>query len=348
MKEQQKPRSALKIFYAYARKDEVLRETLEDHLSQLRHEGAIIEWHDRQIPPGADWSQAIDQAINTAHIILLLISSDFLASRYCYGVEMQTALDRHRSNEAYVIPIILRPCDWHTAPFGRLQCLPRDGKAVTTWDNQDEAFVDIVGGIRKTIGMSQSWMPDPSAVLLLRSFIRSLVIIPDNIWTKVEVAERAHSPRESLASPEVIEKILDEIDLLCSDDEITLSPNWRQEYWTGGFIKAITQRERKTVLNFLERADDDLLSIVIELRPFKYITRIRICRMKLYTQEEVEEYFRRCLNTGLLYEGMPQGKPGSYSYIGQMSHQVTPLVSRVGRLLDMSGVQPQIPAGKMS
>jgi TIR domain/NACHT domain len=146
------------IFYIYAREDELLREQLERHLRLLRRQGLISEWHDRQILPGAEWAKEIDAHLDSASIILLLISSDFLASDYCYGVEMQRALERHNRGEARVIPIFLRPVDWKQAPFAHLQGLPRDGKAVTLWNNQDEAFADIVHQLRRLL--------DPTGMLV--------------------------------------------------------------------------------------------------------------------------------------------------------------------------------------
>src|SRR6266700_1345906 len=89
--------------------------------------------------------------LNTASVILLLISPDFLASDYCYNKEMQQALERHKRGEARIIPIILRPCDWHNAPFGHLQCVPRDGKAVTEWANLDAAFRDVTQTLRRAL-----------------------------------------------------------------------------------------------------------------------------------------------------------------------------------------------------
>jgi hypothetical protein len=86
--------------------------------------------------------------MTSANIILLLISADFLASDYCYDIELRHAMERHEAKQARVIPIILRAVDWHSAPFGRLNALPRDGRPVTSWANQDEAFFDIVRGIR--------------------------------------------------------------------------------------------------------------------------------------------------------------------------------------------------------
>src|SRR5262249_44271485 len=121
------------LFYSYSHIDEDLCKELMNHLSPLRHEGVISDWHDRLIRPGTEWSGVIDDHINSASIILLLISSDFIASRYCFEKEMNRALERHEKNEARVIPVILRDVDWSTAPFAKLQALAKDGNPVTSW-----------------------------------------------------------------------------------------------------------------------------------------------------------------------------------------------------------------------
>ncbi len=139
------------IFYSYAHKDKTLRERLETHLAQLKHEGLINLWYDRDIPAGKLWEEEIDAHLKNARIILLLVSPYFLASKYCYGIEMQEAIQRQVAGEARVIPIILRPCDWETAPFGKLQALPTDAKPVTMWSNRDAAFTDIAKGIRTVV-----------------------------------------------------------------------------------------------------------------------------------------------------------------------------------------------------
>ena len=142
---------AVEIFYSYARKDERLKKELEIHLGHLKQEGLITGWYDREIHAGAEWASEIDSHLNSAHIILLLVSSDFVASEYCYGVEMKRALKRHESQDARVIPIILRPTDWEGAPFSKLQVLPKDGQAVTESANRDRAFLDIARGIRRVV-----------------------------------------------------------------------------------------------------------------------------------------------------------------------------------------------------
>lgn len=141
----------ISLFYSYAHVDKALRQELDKHLSLLRRDGLIAQWYDRDISAGTEWAKQIDQHLNTAHIILLLISSDFLASNYCYSIEMRHAMDRHETGEACVIPILLRPVDWEKAPFAKLQVLPTNGKPVTKWRNRDDAFLDIASNIRKAI-----------------------------------------------------------------------------------------------------------------------------------------------------------------------------------------------------
>ena len=142
---------SIEVFYSYAHEDEVLLNKLKSHLSILRREGLITECYDRQIVPGTEWKHVIDDHINTASIILLLISPDFIASDYSYGVEMVQAMQRHKASDACVIPIILRPVDWTRAPFAELQALPTNARPVTTWSNRDKALVDIVKGVRRAI-----------------------------------------------------------------------------------------------------------------------------------------------------------------------------------------------------
>lgn len=149
----------IELFYSYTHRDERLRKRLETHLSALRQQGVITEWHDRKIVAGADWKQSIDEHLTTATVILLLISPDFLASDYSYGVEMQRALARHAAGDACVIPVILRPIDWQGTPFAHLQCVPTDAKPVTMWANRDDAFRDIAMAIRTAI---EQLHPHPS------------------------------------------------------------------------------------------------------------------------------------------------------------------------------------------
>jgi len=143
----------VKVFFSYAHEDEPLLNKLKSHLQPLRRQGLIDVWHDRDIHAGTEWEQEINEHLNDAEIILLLISPDFMNSEYCYSKEMQRALERHKQGKTKVIPINLRPVDWHGAPFNNIQSLPRNGKAVTSsrWNSADEAFFDVAKGIREVV-----------------------------------------------------------------------------------------------------------------------------------------------------------------------------------------------------
>ena len=91
------PQKGVKIFYCYAHKDRTLRDELEKHLDVLRRSGQIIGWYDKQIEAGTNWKGEIDYHLTTSDIILLLVSSDFMGSDYCYSVEMQRALELHQA-----------------------------------------------------------------------------------------------------------------------------------------------------------------------------------------------------------------------------------------------------------
>ncbi len=142
---------ALDIFYSYAHEDERLRKALDKQLTLLKRDGLINEWHDHKITGGKEWENEILTHLNSAQIILLLISPDFIASDYCYSIEMQRAMERHERGEARVIPVILRPSDWKSAIFGKLKALPADGKAITRWQDRDEAFLNVAKGIRRAV-----------------------------------------------------------------------------------------------------------------------------------------------------------------------------------------------------
>src|SRR5438034_11301791 len=132
------------VFISYSHRDRAFYKELDTHLSKLRRQNVITSWYDGNISPGTDWKSQIMEHLNTDQIILLLISADFMASDFCYSIEMTQAIARHDANQARVIPIILRPVDWQGAPFEKIQALPTGGKPVTDWLNQDNAFLDIV------------------------------------------------------------------------------------------------------------------------------------------------------------------------------------------------------------
>jgi hypothetical protein len=144
----------IKVFLSYSHKDDELKKEFCDHLAVLQNNQLIASWQDRNIDAGSEWADAIDQNLEQAEIILLLVSSAFLASRYCYSIEMQQALKRHKSGTAIVIPVIIRDSSWTTSPLGQLQAVPRDNRAVAAWGDpfaRDTAWRQVTEEITKVV-----------------------------------------------------------------------------------------------------------------------------------------------------------------------------------------------------
>lgn len=140
---------ALSVFISYSHKDESLKDDLVKHLSPLKRLGLVEEWNDRKIAAGTEWDKVISEKLEMANIILLLVSIDFIASAYCYDVELERALERHAKNEAVVVPIVVRNCLWQHTPFAKLQALPKDAKAISSWTDRDDAFTTVAESIRQ-------------------------------------------------------------------------------------------------------------------------------------------------------------------------------------------------------
>lgn len=149
------------VFFSYSHKDEQLRNELETHLALLKRQEKITTWYDRRISAGSEIDLSISEELESAQIILLLVSANFLASNYCYEKEMERALERHKAHSAVVIPVILHPCDWHSAPFGSLRASPTDGKPISMYANMHEAFSIVTKDIRAALEKIPS---EPSAV----------------------------------------------------------------------------------------------------------------------------------------------------------------------------------------
>ncbi len=145
------PRRAYDLFISFAHEDEPLRAQLDKHLALLKRRGEIRVWHYREIAAGEDWRGQVDDRLDAADLILLLVSPSFLDSDYCFDVETTRAVERHSQKAALVIPVIVRPCDWGSAPFAKLQTLPKDGKPVTMWRNSDEAWLNVTRGLKEVI-----------------------------------------------------------------------------------------------------------------------------------------------------------------------------------------------------
>lgn len=184
------------VFYSYSHKDAELRERLSIYLAPLARQKKIAEWHDRQIEPGADWENEISSHLESADLILLLVSADFLASEYCFGVEVERALTRLKQGVAKVIPILLRPCLWEESRFSELQIIPRNAKPITSWLSPEEALTDVASEISKLVSASPPLPPDPARPEV-RGFQSSLDLVRGQVRSYARLYERTRQRMKS-------------------------------------------------------------------------------------------------------------------------------------------------------
>lgn len=150
----------LKVFISYSHMDEHALERLTKHLAVLKREGSVREWFDQKILPGGDIDAQISEHLEECQVFIAIVSADFLSSHYCYDRELKRALERHELGSMTVMPIIVQACDWKASPLGQLKALPKDGKPVADWTNENNAWFDVVGQIRRLISEGPSTRTD--------------------------------------------------------------------------------------------------------------------------------------------------------------------------------------------
>lgn len=145
--------SFCQLFIIYAREDQPALLELKAHLRPLEKRGDLTVWYDGEVLPGEEWDKAIKEQLTTADIVLLFISKHFFNSEYIEREELKKALERHKKGEAVVVPVIVKPCLWDAHPeIAALQVLPKDGKPISSWVEEDEAWEYVARGVQILTG----------------------------------------------------------------------------------------------------------------------------------------------------------------------------------------------------
>lgn len=139
------------IFLSYAREDKTYKDEIDKALIGLKKNGQVDVWHDQTIEAGMTWSDEIKNAIDKAHIFLLLISSDFNNSEYIWENELAAAMKKHEEKKARVIPIICRTCDWTSMPYSKFQAIPPGVVPIDQFTNKDEAYTIVAKNIKSVV-----------------------------------------------------------------------------------------------------------------------------------------------------------------------------------------------------
>jgi len=283
----------LKLFYCYAHEDKTLRDELDAHLSGMKRQNLIKVWYDREILAGTNWEQEINTHLSTAHIVLLLVSARFLASDYCYGIEMQRALQRDAAGTARVVPIILRPVDWEDAPFSHLQILPTGAKPVTRWTDHNDAFEDIAKELRKVVKALQvslktkeEWLEEGEILFNLKRYEEALSAFDHAIQLDPNYATAYYNKGYTLHTLKQYEEAI-----RVFDHATRLDPNLTYAYGNKG-----------VALSDLKRYDEAIIAFdqIIQLDPndaFAYYNK-GIALQRLNRNSEAQAAFTKARQLG--------------------------------------------------
>lgn len=132
-----------KVFISYSKEDAAYLKDLKSILKPIAREGKISAWDDTQLHPGEEWDSKIMAELETADIILMLVSRYMLATDYIYEKEMKKAIERAEKGEAVFVPIMIRDCDWNDSPFAKFNILPSKAKPVSDYADQEKAWTEI-------------------------------------------------------------------------------------------------------------------------------------------------------------------------------------------------------------
>jgi hypothetical protein len=232
----------LKVFISYAHEDETCCKKLKNHLTSLVRSLVIQLWDKSKISPGEDEEAEIEKNLMESEIILLLVSSNFIASDSCTK-EACTAMNRHKKGEVVVIPIIVRSVDWKSSCFGKLKPLPENKEPVSQWKDSDEAWKNVVEGIEKAAEKLQQ-----RKELQRKEILEQVDKQPDCV---IDPAHDLNSHNIELILEAQDELVMDLILLALGETNFPIKPDK---------IKSIAQFEQKMaqIRKFLERIIDPL------------------------------------------------------------------------------------------
>jgi hypothetical protein len=300
--------ATIEIFLCYAHEDEKYRQQLQKQLRVFQRQQLISVWYDRDISPGEEWEKEIHAHLSTAQIVLLLVSPDFMASDFSYGVEMRIALERHTRGESRVIPIIVRPVPWQDGPLGTLLALPKDGKPINSaiWHNQDEAFFNVAEGIRRVIGEVQAQSSiSTSSLQQQEKNERTDFLEQEDLSETFSVEDKAYQERAELNVPEGVSQ------KLIHSPEVTE----KRKHLSAGKVSTRKAKHPRTRVLLISGAI--FLVLALSLVPFlpSPVCSFIFCRssqqpsQKRYEAQALLKQHIRVVSPTYVFSGNPQSSP---------------------------------------
>lgn len=141
----------LRLFICYAHANERTVRHLIPSLKVLARRGYITPWRDTDLVPGEDWDEIIKQRLSDAHVILFMVSRDFLASQYITEHERPLAMSLVEQKKAVVVPVILSACSWRDEDFAKLEKLPHKDDAISSFTPREDAWALVEEGLKQAV-----------------------------------------------------------------------------------------------------------------------------------------------------------------------------------------------------
>ena len=138
------------VFISYSHKDEVYKDQVLTHLGGLSQQSELEPWHDGDIGAGERWYEDIEEKLNGCAVAVLLISANFLGSKFCMQTELPILLERRRRQKMMIMPILVESCFWQATPWlNAIQMRPGKGDVIEalTKAKRNAAYTEIIAEV---------------------------------------------------------------------------------------------------------------------------------------------------------------------------------------------------------
>lgn len=225
----------LKLFIGYSHQDNLddnsYIERFKNHIAPLKDNGSIEEWYDREILPGEDYQNEIDNNLEDADIICLFISANFLSSENCKR-EKKKALELRKKKGIPVIPIIVSPCGWtDDKDISKLLALPTDGKPISSFQDRNKAWQVVYIGLKRLIekevrikqlritGEFESFLQDTE--ILTKAHSQKERVFLDDVFVSPELDkyDDLREYEEKISAEELLRNLLDYPKILIAGED---------------------------------------------------------------------------------------------------------------------------------
>jgi TIR domain len=145
------------VFCSYSHADKDILDTLLKHLQPLLRMRLIDRFvNDNRLTGGETWHARIMEHLDSAHIVLFLVTPNSVASDYVKE-EIDRAVERYRSDHCRIIPIMGRAADYRGLGIDEFEPLPAKNRPIDQWPRRGDALEHVAHGVERAIFNLRNW-----------------------------------------------------------------------------------------------------------------------------------------------------------------------------------------------